>query len=116
MNWLIEWIRAAEAARPTCGNKPKFHALIRHQRARLNNPGPRAEKIVAHQTADEARKKNIEKMGERLGSQYSVLWNEVAILHFQWNEYVKLFGTKPQRVELLNQAASTFFRMVQDTF
>jgi hypothetical protein len=115
MDWLIEWIRAAEAARPTCGNKPEFDALIRSQKERLDRPSPRAEEIVTNQSADEFKRKNVAKMGQRLGNQYSVLWNELAVLYFRWKEYVELFGTKPGRVELLNRAASTFFRTIQDT-
>lgn len=65
-------------------------------------------------TADEAKKTNIEKMGETLGAQYSALWQEIAYLHMNWNEYVELFGTKPERVEILNKAAPSFFRMLQD--
>jgi hypothetical protein len=69
---------------------------------------------MVDQTADEARKSNIEKMGDALGTQFSELWQEVAQLHFIWAEYVALFGTKPSRVDLLNQAAPRFFRIVQD--
>jgi hypothetical protein len=35
MDELREWIRAAEAARPTCQNKSEFDLLIRHQKQRL---------------------------------------------------------------------------------
>jgi hypothetical protein len=65
-------------------------------------------------TAEEAKKHNIDKMGEPLGAQFSALWQEVAQLHMNWAEYVELFGTKPQRIELLNRAAPYFFRMIQD--
>ena len=65
-------------------------------------------------TAEEAKKANIEKMGEPLGSLYSVLWQEVAAIHFHWKEYVELFGSKPGRIDLLNRAAPTFFHMLQE--
>lgn len=65
-------------------------------------------------TADEAKKQNVDKMGEPLGNQYSALWQEVALLYVNWGEYVELFGTKPQRIELINRAAPQFFRMIQD--
>ncbi len=65
-------------------------------------------------TAEEAKNQNIAKMGDPLGNQYSALWQEVALLYTNWAEYVELFGTKPTRIELLNQAAPTFFRMIQD--
>ena len=69
---------------------------------------------MVNRTAEEAKKANIEAMGEPLGALYSALWQEVAVLHFHWKEYVELFGTKPERINLLNQAAPTFFRMLQD--
>jgi len=65
-------------------------------------------------TADEAKKQNVAKMGEPLGNQYSALWQEVAQLYINWAEFVELYGTKPQRIELLNRAAPAFFRMIQD--
>ena len=65
-------------------------------------------------TAEDAKKANISKMGEPLGTLYSALWQAVATIHFHWKEYVELFGTKPERIGLLNRAAPTFFRMLQD--
>jgi hypothetical protein len=72
------------------------------------------EAIMADQSADEIKNEAITKMGQALGEQYSALWQEVALLHVNWDEYVELFGTKPTRIELLNQAAPSFFRMIQD--
>lgn len=66
-------------------------------------------------TPEEARAERIRIMGEGLGSLYDALWQEVAWLHGKWAEYVALFGTKESRVELLNQAAPFFFRIVQDS-
>lgn len=68
---------------------------------------------MANQTADEFKSQCVQKMGEKLGSQYSALWQELAVLHLNWNEYVELFGTKVQRVEMLNRAAPMFFHMIQ---
>jgi hypothetical protein len=65
-------------------------------------------------SAAEVGAENTEKMGEALGSQYTELWQELAHLHARWAEYVELFGTKEERVELLNKAARVFFRVVQD--
>jgi hypothetical protein len=70
---------------------------------------------MAQFTAEEAKARNIEKMGHALGEQYSALWQEVAWLHAKWREYVELFGTGSSRVDLLNQAAPTFFRLIQDS-
>ena len=41
---------------------------------------------------------------------------EAAFLHLKWNEYVVLFGTGPERVDLLNRAAPGFFHLVQDSW
>ncbi|HZV82065.1 MAG TPA: hypothetical protein VFF53_07865, partial [Geobacteraceae bacterium] len=65
-------------------------------------------------TAEEARANYIEHMGEPLGSVYHCLWQELAWLYSKWNEYVTLYGAKPSRLELLNDAAPHFFRVVQD--
>jgi hypothetical protein len=65
-------------------------------------------------TADELEKRNIEKLGETLGKQYTALNNEVAILHLYWKEYLELFGTNEKRIARLNKAAPGYFRMLQD--
>jgi hypothetical protein len=64
---------------------------------------------------DEVKQDHIDKLGDELGSIYHELWNEVAWLHSKWDEYVELFGTKPSRVKLLNEAAPLFFRTVEDS-
>ena len=66
------------------------------------------------QSAVEAKKANIAKMGEPLGEMYSALWQEVATIHFHWKEYVELFGANSERIALLNDVAPFFFRMIQD--
>lgn len=66
-------------------------------------------------TAEEDRLKNIDAMGEQVGSIYSLLWQELAWLYLTWAEYVALFGTKESRVTLLNGAAPAFTRIVQDS-
>lgn len=69
---------------------------------------------MTFQSAEEAKKTNIAKMGEPLGEMYSALWQAVANVHFHWHEYVELFGSKPERITLINRAAPAFFRMLQD--
>jgi hypothetical protein len=65
-------------------------------------------------TAEQAKQNYIAVMGEPLGSLFHSLWQEVVWLFYQWREFEELFGKK-SRVELLNQAAPSFFHMVQDT-
>jgi hypothetical protein len=64
-------------------------------------------------TGEELKKRNVDAMGEVAGKQYSLLNNEVAILHLYWNEYVELFSTNQKRVDRLNRTAPGFFRMLQ---
>jgi hypothetical protein len=66
-------------------------------------------------TPSEEKIQNIAAMGDELGSLYSALWQEVAWIYSKWSQYVILFGTKPERIELLNRAAPSFFHLVQDT-
>ncbi|EKD73844.1 MAG: hypothetical protein ACD_45C00175G0004 [uncultured bacterium] len=68
-----------------------------------------------NKTAEELKQHHIQIMGEKIGSHYHALWNELAQLYSKWDEYVELFGTKPSRLELLNSSAPLFFRTVQDS-
>jgi len=65
-------------------------------------------------SAEQVREKHLRDMGQDLGLVYHELSNEVAWLHAKWNQYRQLFGHSPKRVDLLNSAASHFFRIVQD--
>ena len=70
---------------------------------------------MPHHSPEEIKVRYLENMGDGLGLQFNELWQDVARLHVKWHEFVELFGTKSTRVDLLNQAAPTFFRIVQDT-
>lgn len=65
-------------------------------------------------TAEQAKAESIAVMGQSLGELYEALWQEVAWLNSKWAQYVELFGTKPSRIDLLNQAAPSFFGYIQD--
>ncbi len=65
-------------------------------------------------TAEEDRQHYIAVMGEELGSVYYSLRHEVIWLSHMWGEYEELFAKK-SRVELINQAATAFFYMVETT-
>ncbi|GHD46910.1 hypothetical protein SAMN05216429_10956 [Marinobacter persicus] len=71
--------------------------------------------MANYRTAEEARKAYIECMGQQLGEQFHELWQELAWLYAKWAEYVELFGTRSSRIDLLNQAAPHFFKIVQDS-
>lgn len=66
-------------------------------------------------TADETRSQYTALMGQELGSLFYALYNELGWLHLRWRQYRELFGTKPERVELLNQSARLFFLVVQES-
>jgi hypothetical protein len=65
--------------------------------------------------ADQVRQEHISKLGPELGPLYHALWESQAALQVDWQEYKEMFGTDPQRIDLMNQAAGLFFRIVQDT-
>src|SRR5882672_1280640 len=65
-------------------------------------------------TVEEMKAASVAKMGEALGSLYHALWQSLAHLYGNWNEYVVLFGTRPSRIDLMNRAAPTFFGMLQN--
>jgi hypothetical protein len=70
--------------------------------------------MATTRTADDAKEAYVAAMGPELGEVFAALWQEVAWVHRRWDEYVELYARKPTRVELLNEAAPTFFRIVQD--
>ncbi len=69
-----------------------------------------------YKTATEVRQEHLDVLGADLGSLVHAVYNECAWLHLKWHQYVELFGTKPERIDLLNQSAGLFFRVVQDCF
>lgn len=70
---------------------------------------------ASEQTAEQAKADHVAKMGSEIGLVYSALWQEVARINQKWAQYVALFGTSPERIELLNRAAPSMIRTVQDT-
>src|SRR5437764_1164678 len=69
---------------------------------------------MSDQTAAEIKEKNISRMGEPLGAQFSELRQELVRAHIKWEEFADLFATRKERVDLLNRAAPLFFRIDQD--
>ena len=70
--------------------------------------------MARRKTAEEVPAEYVEHMGTVLGEQFSALWQEMAWLHLKWAEYVELYGTKPSRIQLLNNAAPQFFYVVEN--
>jgi len=65
-------------------------------------------------TAEEVEQHYLESMGLDLGRFYHRLWSECVYLHWKWSDYASLFGSKPERIDLLNSAAPAFFKLTQD--
>jgi hypothetical protein len=53
-------------------------------------------------------------MGPELGRLCARFFNECVWLNVKWGEYVALFGTTPERVDMLNKTAGTFLWIVED--
>jgi len=69
---------------------------------------------MANYTPEQALQLNIKTMGEALGRLHYTLTRELVWLHVKWEQYVELYGTKPSRVDLINQVAGLFFKIVED--
>jgi hypothetical protein len=54
-------------------------------------------------------------MGSCIGPIFNALYHDVLWLHMRWNQYRLLYGEKPERIDMLNEAAPVFFRLLQDT-
>lgn len=65
-------------------------------------------------TAEESNNQSIEAMGEPLGELYSALWQQLTLLYYKWGDYIALYGTDENRIDLLNKTGSNFFRTIQD--
>ena len=58
---------------------------------------------------DEIRADKISKMGMELGEVHFLLWKDLTWLHFEWDQYVSLFGTDPSRIDVMNKTAPRLF-------
>src|SRR5687768_11954076 len=53
-------------------------------------------------------------MGPELGQLQYLLWHDVTGLHLKWAEFRELFGTKPSRIDLMNESVPAFFGHLED--
>lgn len=65
-------------------------------------------------SADEVLAELKRNLGAELGETFHTLQNDLVWLHLKWRQYRVLFGTKPERLDLINEAAGGFFNVVQD--
>ena len=68
-----------------------------------------------HRATEDVRESHLAVLGPELGPVYHAVYNQVVWLHVKWKQYVQLFGTSPERIDLLNQSASYFFRVIELT-
>lgn len=71
---------------------------------------------MTHRMGEEAKSDFIKKMGSELGTQFYWIWEELLWLCMKWGEYDALYGAGSKRIDLLNEAAPTFFWMVERVF
>lgn len=67
-----------------------------------------------YKSADDIKREHLQGFGPTLGPLYHALYNEVTWLHAKWLEYRKLYGKSEKRIDLLNETAAFFFRVIQD--
>lgn len=65
-------------------------------------------------SAEEIGQEQLQVLGSTLGPLYHALYKDVVWLHAKWLEYRKLYARSQKRIELLNDTAGFFFRVVQD--
>jgi len=65
-------------------------------------------------SAETVEAEHLRAFGPQLGPLFHALYGEVVWLHAKWQEFCHLFAHSEDRVELLNDAAPHFFRIIQD--
>lgn len=58
---------------------------------------------------NDIKQEYVNAMGRDLGGLFHDLWEEVSALHMYWGEFVELYGSGQERIDLLNRSASGFF-------
>jgi len=71
---------------------------------------------VTEKLSEEVLAEHIRVLGQSLGEVYNALWQEAAWLHFEWQQYKKLFAESQENVDLLNELAGAFFGTTQRVF
>jgi len=98
------------------GARPENVLRIENIQGYLFSPLPQVYHLrMAEQRTDEQTKAQyVEAMGEELGSLFHALSNEVSLARERWTQFVILFGEKQSRIDLLNEAAGSFFGTLQE--
>ncbi|MGH9684208.1 MAG: hypothetical protein ACRD4S_11440 [Candidatus Acidiferrales bacterium] len=70
--------------------------------------------MASPENAEEVR--YIKAMGQELGEIFHAASSELTWIHWRWRQYRILFGEKPSRLDLVNEAAPFFFFVVHQVF
>jgi AbiU2 len=70
---------------------------------------------MTYHSPEEVGREHLKTLGPQLGPVYHALWNECLWLQFKWRQFLELYGTNQERIDLLNRTASQFFGLIQDT-
>lgn len=65
-------------------------------------------------TPEEVEQRHIDSFPSGTGELFHLISTKVSILHLHWKNYRALYGTTPERIDLLNYTASYFFVLVED--
>jgi len=65
---------------------------------------------------DEVERKYVDLMGCELGPVYNCLQAECTLLNSTWRQFIELFATNAERIEVLKWSAEYFFHVVRDVF
>jgi hypothetical protein len=68
---------------------------------------------MIQRTPDETRAEYQSDMGCKLGRTFYAMFSELGELHNNWGDYLELFGRSPERVDVLNKTAPSFFGRYQ---
>lgn len=71
--------------------------------------------MADHRSAEQVEQQHLQAFGPTAGPLFHGLYNEVVWLHAKWLEYRKLFAKSEKRIDILNETAAFFFKIVQET-
>jgi AbiU2 len=70
--------------------------------------------MATYSTPRQVRFQYRKAMGPTLGPLFHELSDDCSWLHIRWAQYVHLYGSSQSRVDLLNESAPFFFKIVED--
>lgn len=71
--------------------------------------------MARYQNPDEVLAELKRTLGPDLAEVFHKLETDLVWLHMKWRQYRELYGTSQSRLDLLNESAPLFFRVVQDS-